>query len=311
MTAIHFDSTLDDNERRKLLYGGDLFVLRPCPASLALCEFAREMIQEAFGNLDPRLAQYSLAVEQYASILSELKPRFIHHPQSKKYIQSVLVEHGCDLNKTYFDVPRMRSSTSDGYLTTGIAYAWHPHRDTWYSAPPCQLNWWTPIYEMHSDDGVAFHPAHWSEPVSNNSQIYNYYQWNKSHRAAAVQYVKEDPRPLPRPLNPVNSEHQIRPVCPTGGVLLFSGAQLHSSVPNNSGRTRFSLDFRTVNLDDVTAKRGAPNVDSACTGTSLRDFLRATDFSRMPDEVVSLYNDGTEDAGDLIYQPHPPSASAR
>jgi hypothetical protein len=40
-----------------------------------------------------------------------------------------------------FDMPRLRSSTSDNYLTTGIAYEWHPHRDTWYSAPQCQINW--------------------------------------------------------------------------------------------------------------------------------------------------------------------------
>ena len=31
-----------------------------------------------------------------------------------------------------------------------------------------------------------------------------------------------------------------------GEVLLFSGAQLHASIPNTSGRARFSVDFRTV-----------------------------------------------------------------
>jgi hypothetical protein len=137
--TVYFDSTTDDEERRKRLYNGALFVLPPSSSSLALCEFAREMIREAFGPLDPLKAQYSLPVEEYANILSRLKPKFIHHPNSKLFIQSILREHGCDLDRTYFDVPRMRTSTSDNYLTSGIAYAWHPHRDTWYSAPQCQL----------------------------------------------------------------------------------------------------------------------------------------------------------------------------
>ena len=87
-----------------------------------------------------------------------------------------------------------------------------------------------------------------------------------------------------------------------GGLVVFSAAQLHSSVPNTSGKTRFSIDFRTVNLDDVVNKTGAPNIDSACTGTALRDFLRASDFSRIPEEIAALYNDGTESTGTLIYE---------
>ena len=33
----------------------------------------------------------------------------------------------------------LRTSTSDDYLTSGISYSFHPHRDTWYSAPFSQL----------------------------------------------------------------------------------------------------------------------------------------------------------------------------
>ena len=96
-------------------------------------ELARELIRDAFGSLDPETAQYHMPVEQYAAVLAELKPKFIHHPDSKRLIKQMLSETGCDLEKTYFDVPRMRTATSDDYLTTGIAYAFHPHRDTWYS----------------------------------------------------------------------------------------------------------------------------------------------------------------------------------
>ncbi len=65
---------------------------------------------------------------------------------------------------------------------------------------------------------------------------------------------------------------------------------MHSTVPNTSGETRFSIDFRTVHIDDVISKGGAPNIDSACTGTSLGDFLRASDLARIPNEWIAAYD---------------------
>jgi len=68
---------------------------------------------------------------------------------------------------------------------------------------------------------------------------------------------------------------------------------MHSSVPNDSGRTRFSIDFRTVHLGDVLARRGAPNFDSECTGTTMRDYLRLSDLAHIPEEVCLSYESGT------------------
>ena len=172
----------------------------------------------------------------------------------------------------------MRTSTSDDYLTAGISYAFHPHRDTWYSAPFSQLNWWIPIYPVVPENVMAFHPQYWNNPVRNGSRRYNYYEWNRTSRLSAAQHIKTDTRDQPKPEEPVQLDPQVRVVPEAGGVMLFSGNQLHSTVPNTSGRTRFSIDFRTVNLDDVLLRREAPNVDSECTGTSLRDFLRAQGF---------------------------------
>ena len=74
-------------------------------------------------------------------------------------------------------------------------------------------------------------------------------------------------------------------------------------MPNTSGRTRFSIDFRTVNFTDVKNQTGAPNVDSECTGTSLRDFVRASDLSSMPEDVVKLYDTAEAAEGVLVYRP--------
>jgi hypothetical protein len=69
-----------------------------------------------------------------------------------------------------------------------------PHRDTWYSAPFCQINWWLPIYEIESDSALAFHPRYWSQPVKNGSRAYNYYAWNKTGSTTAAQQIKTDTR---------------------------------------------------------------------------------------------------------------------
>jgi hypothetical protein len=294
MNTIYFDAAMTDDDRRQQLYDGQLMVYSATPNSLKLVELARHLIREAFGDLDPETAQYHLPVEQYAAILADLKPKFIHHPDAKRLIPAILADLGCDLEKTYFDVPRMRTATSDEYLTSGIAYAFHPHRDTWYSAPQCQLNWWLPIFELESGRSMAFHPRYWSEGVRNGSRHYNYQEWTRTSRFNAAQFIKQDTRVQPKAEEPIAENPQVRVITPVGGVLIFSAAQMHSTVQNTTGRTRFSIDFRTVHIDDVAAQRGAPNVDSLCTGTTMNDYLRGTDLSHIPDALIALHESAAE-----------------
>lgn len=290
MTAIHVDSALSDDDRRAALYEGDVFLYAPRPSTLELIAFAAELATAAFAPLDPQTAQFDMAVEDYAALLAELKPRFIHHPEAKRLIAAMLADFGCDPAVTYFDVPRLRSSTSDDYLTTGIAFAFHPHRDTWYSAPTCQLNWWLPVFPITKENGLAFHPRYWTTPLKNGSALYNYAEWNATSRNIAASQIGVDTRVQPRPEEPVELDPQYRPLVATGGLILFSGAQLHSSVPNTSGRTRFSIDLRTVNVDDVRARRGAPNIDSASTGTTMGDYLRSTDLAHVDPDLIGAYD---------------------
>jgi hypothetical protein len=292
MTAVYFDRATGDDERRAGIYAGGVFVYSPTPASSELCAFARHLIGAAFGNRDPERAQHDMPVEQFAAVLAELKPRFIHHPESKRLIQRLLGEVGCNAEQTYFDVPRLRSSTSDGYLTTGIAYAFHPHRDTWYSAPMCQINWWMPVFDVQESNVMAFHPQYWERQIANGSASYDYQRWNATSRYAAAHQIGHDTREQPKPLENVEARGDIRVVAPIGGFMMFSAAQLHSSVPNTSGKTRYSIDFRTVHRADAEQLRGARNVDSRCSGTAICDFLRASDLDRIPEALLERYLPG-------------------
>jgi hypothetical protein len=302
MSTVNFDPDYSDKVRRQQVYAGQLLVFSPRPSTVALCQFARQMIEESFAPLDPREAQFSLPVEQFVAILAELKPKFTHHPRSKELIRDILDEFGCDVSKTYFDVPKMRSMAHGDYLRSGIAYPLHPHRDTWYASPLCQQNWWLPIYDIDSQNCMTFFPHYWSQGVRNGSSSFNHYEWNLEGRRIAAQQIKEDTRKQPRPEEPIELEPQIRLVCKVGGTLLFSGAQMHATVPNTSGYTRFSIDFRSMDIDDVMAQRGAPNVDSAPQGTTLWELYRASDFSRVPEDIIRLYDPDAPSQG-RVFEP--------
>lgn len=301
--TIYVDAKMTDDKRRDHLYDGQLFVYSPNDTSLAFTEFARGMICEGFQCSDPTLAQFDMPVEEFVSVFAPMKPAFIHHPKTKKLIQEMLLEFGCDMENTYLDVPRLRAVTSDAYLTSGVGYAHHPHRDTWYSAPMCQINWWLPIFPMTSESSMAFHPVYWDRAVANGSADFNYYEWNSTSRANAAQHIKSDTRPQPKPLEPIELDPQIRLVTQPGGAILFSAAQMHSTVPNTSGRTRFSIDFRTVHLCDLRERKAATNIDSKPIGTSLRDFMRGADLTRIPDDVMAMYDNAPIKDGVLIFTP--------
>jgi hypothetical protein len=300
MASVHFDQKLSDQERRERLYAGDIFIYSPTPATQELVALAREMLEQAFTPHDPRHIHGVLPAEETAAILAQLKPAFIHHPQCKTIIPRIMSEHGIELDHLYFDVPRLRSAYPSHYLSSGIAYAFHPHRDTWYSAPTCQLNWWIPIYPLSPDNAMGFYPRYFSEPVRNNSEIYNYYAWNAKNRATASQHVKTDTREQPKPQQPIDGKSE-RYLPPPGGLIIFSGAQLHETVENTTDVARYSIDFRTVHLDDVRDRRGAANVDSRCTGTTMRDYLRASDLAKLPEDLLAIYDDGTAAGQEVLY----------
>jgi hypothetical protein len=290
MPTIYLDSAVNDEKRRLRLYGGDLFAFSAGESATKLCGLARGLSEEAFAPHDPQMAQERMPAERYVEILAELKPMFIHHPRAKEFISGLLSELGCDTDRTYFDVPRLRTMAHGEYLRAGLAYQFHAHRDTWFSAPHQQLNWWLPVYGIESENSMAFHPHYFDKPILNSSAGYDYEEWSKTGRQQASKQVTKETRKQPQPEEPLELEPDVRVVTPPGGTLVFSAAQLHSTVPNTTSRTRFSIDFRTVNLDDLIEGVAAPNVDSECTGTTLRDFLRASDLQPLPEALIAKYD---------------------
>ena len=290
---IYVDDTRPEPSRRHLVLAGDLSGCPRTQAGAQRADFAREMIEQAFAPLDPCEAQHQMPVEDFAALLSELKPRFMHRPEVKQIVRDLLVESGCDLEKTYFDVPRMRTMTHGDYLRPGIALAVPPHRDTWFGGTESQLNWWLPVLGVRAENTMVFHPQYFDQPVANTSCGYDHDAWRQKSRVEAARHIKNDPREYPRCTGEVDTSGDQRILCGAGGVLLFSACHLHSTSPNESGITRFSVDFRTVDLDDVVAGRGAPNVDNEATGSTLAEYLCAADLSPLPAEIAERYRRAT------------------
>jgi hypothetical protein len=160
-----------------------------------------------------------------------------------------------------------------------------------------------PLYSFTAAQGMAFHPAYWDRAIKNDSETFDYYRWNAEGRRKAAQHVGKDTRPQPRAHEPLELAPDVRLVVPTGGIILFSGDHLHSTVPNTTSVARWSIDFRTVNLDDLALRRGAPLRDVACTGTSVRDFRRVRDLAPMPEKIIAMYETGRPEFGTATFTP--------
>lgn len=303
MPAVLIDPRITDEERRAALYRGDLVFQTPLRNSTALCDLAWEMIQEAFHPILPERAQFEMPVERFVEIISKLKPAFTHHPRAKTILRDLFEDMGCDPEQTYFDVPKLRIVTTHGYLTSGMGYAYKAHRDIWYACPQSQINWWTPIRPITEECGLVFHPEVFDRAVPNNSEDFDAYRWNADGRKNAAKFINSDPRPHPHFQGGMELGHQVL-IGEPGSLTLFSAQQLHATVPNTSGRTRFSIDFRTVNAADIRVGRGAALSDNRSTGTTLRDFMRSTDLAKFPEDVVAQYDDGSgAKDGVLVFQP--------
>jgi len=286
--AVQFDQPVGGRIPRALVYGGAVNVTSPSPTSVAFAMFARELIGDAFGGRNPELARFDLLPADHAAILRSLTRRFTQHPESSRFVQALVTERGGDPETTYVGVPRLRACTGDEHLVAGLD-AWRPRRDTWCAAPLAQLNHWMPVYEIAEGDGIALHLEYFSQAIANDSAGYDHAVGTSA--------------PLPGPTETVNPFSASTFVTPVGGMLQFSGQHLYCSVPNDSDRTRFSIDFATVDVDDIRAGLGARNVDCRCTGSSIRDFVRAADLAPMPEDVVAMLDDRPETGGEPVYAP--------
>jgi len=269
-TAMHLlTGPLADRRRSDLVFDGALLVFRSVAALDAFRAETDTLVRAALGD-DPEHAHLRSAPEEFAAEASALQRRYRKDPAVRDAFLSVLHEVGMDSATAYWDWLYLRVQPHADQTPAGTLGV---HRDTWSSNVLAQTNWWTPIYPITAERTVAFYPAYWKRPMPNTSA-----DWDLD---------QPDGRPLvPVPSGPVDTAGEVRVVIEPGDLLCFSGAQLHASVPNTSGVTRFSVEVRTVGLDDVRQARGAPDVDGRAPHTAWRWFTQLTGSGSLSDVVT-------------------------
>ena len=101
---------------------------------------------------------------------------------------------------------------------------------------------------------MSFDLASFAREVPNTSGEFDYYENNNRRFSAAVCWQGGQSRPGAVDHTP---GIEVVPLPAPGDILIFSGAHLHKSIPNTSGLARYSVDFRTVDIRDLTAGRCA------------------------------------------------------
>ena len=289
------DPAVSGDALRQQLYTGNLVILTRLRALSDFVDYTREELTELFRPYDAEHVHEHIEPREMAKILGIWKPRFIHAERSGKLVRAIIQEAGFSADDTHYDLPKPRTSFPVGHLTTGVAFAFPWHRDVWYSAPAQQINWWLPIFPVRDDNAMSFDLASFDRAVANNSDTFDYYQNNASRLTTAAQ-VSRERQARPAALNHKPDQELVILPAP-GEVLLFSGAQLHASIPNTSERARFSVDFRTINVPDLMAGRGAPLADVHCSGTAIRDFINVADESSFDEQtVIELFGAPPPDA---------------
>ena len=284
MPSILTDPAIPAEELRQRLYSGDLVILTRLKTLTGFVDYMKAELAELFAPHDPEYVHEHIDPAEMAKILGAWKPRWIHADKSRELVRAIIAEAGFDPEHTHYDVPKPRTSFPQGHLTTGVAFAFPWHRDVWYSAPAQQINWWLPIFPARETNAMSFDLASFAREVPNTSGDFDYYE-NNSRRFSTAKSVGKESQSRPGAIDHTPSVDVI-PLPAPGEVLLFSGAQLHASIPNTSGLSRYSVDFRSVDVRDLLAGHGAPVVDAWCTGTAIRDFVSVKDESGFDEDMV-------------------------
>ena len=187
---------------------------------------------------------------------------------------------------TCWDRPRLRIQLS-GYgvddvtsckFGTGKYSSTLPaHRDTWASNIMQQLNWWMPLEEIDAGRTLCFYPELFARPVPNTSKAWDFHEL-RTKRKEGLPYpqlpeLDQERLAKDEEVTRLMSKSHARPVVvDPGDVVCFSGAHLHASVVNTTGKTRFSCEIRSVNATDYREGLGAPNVDGEAPREPLHWF---------------------------------------
>jgi hypothetical protein len=267
-----------DNERlRRALYEGAIFRLAPVPATQRLVAEVLALIENELGQDGPiREAQFRRSGDELFQAVGRLRKRLFEERRFVGMMSDVVASFGFDPDENAFDPVRLRVMTHLGHENPRAAPVYYAHRDTWYAHPQCQISWWVPLHDLTEQQTFVFFPDHLRQGVENDSGKFNYDDWVRGRDSLRIGWQDKNAgltALYPATHADLSAARRVPFACRAAEVILFAGAHLHQSVPNETGLTRFSVDFRTVHLRDHQSGIGAPNADNRSTGSALQHYV--------------------------------------
>ena len=255
MFALNFlEEGLGARELGSRVFDGEVMIFRQVAPLRELLDITDVMIRDVFGDA-PTLAHVHWDYAQMAERAGGLQKTFKETTAVRALFQATLESLGVPPEESFWDKLHLRVLPSGPPSERRPIRSLKAHRDTWGSNLMAQINWWAPVYTLTPDRGLAVYPDYWDREIKNTSA-----DWDLEELLRRRAEGKDYPQ-LPLPLEPVETERELRLAPEPGDMLSFSGAQLHATVANETGETRFSLETRTVWEQDLLANRGAPNLD--------------------------------------------------
>jgi hypothetical protein len=268
----------DNDGLRRSIYDGAVLRLAPTAASRRLVAEALGAIEaELGGDVPVREAQFRVTDGELFERIGRLRRAVYSGARFRRLAHEVVVSCGFDPDGSAFDPVKLRAVAHRGYENPLAAPVYYAHRDTWYAHPQSLINWWVPLHDLTERETFVFFPDAFGRAVPNDSERFDYGAWSRGGDGLKIGWQSRDAGAravYPRLTGEPGPGPRVGFSSGAGEVLVFSGAHLHQTLPNDSGRTRFSLDFRTVHLGDHARGLGARNADNRSTGSALGDYIR-------------------------------------
>ena len=253
---------LTSSEIRQRVFDGDILSFSP-PSMQVLLSHVKGVIRETFECDSPPHAYQQYNHEEFLK-RAETAQKIVNGEACKKLFGATLSELGMPPQDLFWDTLGLRISppvqNEEDMKKRGFRSHVGVHRDTWGAGFQSQVNWWCPLYPLSAKRTMGFYPSYWHRPLSNSTADWSFKEFLKSRKEAKPGHAAKYPSAPAALAQP--DEPAVPFMMKVGSLACFSSAHLHGSITNSSSLTRFSLELRTLHLNDLLNNLGAPNVDN-------------------------------------------------
>ncbi|MFY9227156.1 MAG: hypothetical protein WAQ98_31085 [Blastocatellia bacterium] len=265
----------DSKLTREQIYQGEVLCFPAIDVSKQLVSDVLTLLKEELGE-DVRTAQFRFSDEEFFEHIGKLRKIIYTQTHFHDLAKELLLALNFIPNENAFEPIRLRVITHKGHENPKAAPIYYAHRDTWYAHSQALITWWIPLHDLREEETFVFFPEYFNCPVKNGSEHFDYDQWMLDKRQLTVGWQDKNAGSeafYPSLMEEIDTNQKVGFSVQSSEIILFSGSCLHQTLNNLSGLTRFSLDFRTVDLKDHKENIGAPNIDNFSRGSAMKQYI--------------------------------------